>query len=698
MKRLKTALQSRYLIKVITIIIVTASILITNVYPSKSKYSGKETKITGRITSIQINGDKLTIIIKEKEKLMVNFFFKNKKEKQYYQKNLQLGDKIKIKGKMTLPPNPTLPNQFNYKKYLEQQHIYYIIKASSIEKVENNTSLLYELKNRIIKRINKIDTTGYIKTFLLGDKSSIEEEILSKYQDNGISHLFAISGMHITLITSIILSILKKLTYNNYIKYSIVTIILLFYLFLTGNSPSIIRTVVLFIITSINLCFNLKIKSIDEILLTLSIICIINPYLIYNVGFQFSYTISFFLILFSNKTKGKKKLISNLYTSYICFLVSLPICINYFYQINILSCIYNLIMIPLVSTIIFPSTIIIFFIPKLNSIYKKIILILETLNNIFGNIKVFTYFYSKPSLYIIVIMYILIFLSLKDKKYLLLLITFLIGYYYFPRLDTSYQLTIIDVGQGDSLLITYPHKKNTILIDTGGKISEQKEEWQKRKKEFSYITSKTIPYLKSIGIRKVNYLVLTHGDYDHMGEAINLVNNFKVEKVIFNCGAFNDLESELIKVLDKKNINYYSCIKELNIDKNKLYFLQTKVYDNENDNSNVIITELNGYKFMFMGDASSNTEHEILNKYNLPNIDVLKVGHHGSRTSSSKEFINEINPKYSVISVGKNNRYGHPNKEVLDNLNDSKVYRTDQDGSIMLKIKNNKLKIETCSP
>ena len=183
-----------------------------------------------------------------------------------------------------------------------------------------------------------------------------------------------------------------------------------------------------------------------------------------------------------------------------------------------------------------------------------------------------------------------------------------------------------------------------------------------------------------------------------MGEAINLVNNFKVEKVIFNCGEFNDLEQELIKVLDKKNIKYYSCIKELNIDDNKLYFLQTKEYDNENDNSNVIYTELNGYKFMFMGDASVTTEKEILDKYNLPDIDVLKVGHHGSRTSSSKEFINKINPKYSIISVGKNNRYGHPNKEVLDNLKDTKIYRTDIDGSIMFKIKNNKLKIETCSP
>ena len=183
-----------------------------------------------------------------------------------------------------------------------------------------------------------------------------------------------------------------------------------------------------------------------------------------------------------------------------------------------------------------------------------------------------------------------------------------------------------------------------------------------------------------------------------MGEAINLVNNFKVEKVIFNCGEYNVLEKELIKVLNKKHIKYYSCIKELNVNNNKLYFLQTKEYDNENDNSNVIYTELNGYKFMFMGDAGIEKEKDILEKYNISDVDVLKVGHHGSRTSSGKEFINGINPKYGVISVGKNNRYGHPNKEVLENLNESKIYRTDQDGSIMFKIKNNKLQIETCSP
>lgn len=185
----------------------------------------------------------------------------------------------------------------------------------------------------------------------------------------------------------------------------------------------------------------------------------------------------------------------------------------------------------------------------------------------------------------------------------------------------------------------------------------------------------------------------SHGDYDHMGEAINLVENFKVEKVIFNCGPYNDLENELIEVLDKKKIKYYSYIKELNVDNNKLHFLQTKEYDNENENSNVIYTKLNGYKFMFMGDAG--VEKDILEKYNVSKIDVLKIGHHGSKTSSDKNFIDEMNPKYSVISVGKNNRYGHPNKEVLNNLDNSKIYRTDINGEIKIKIKRNNFNIKT---
>lgn len=296
----------------------------------------------------------------------------------------------------------------------------------------------------------------------------------------------------------------------------------------------------------------------------------------------------------------------------------------------------------------------------------------------------------------IVIYYLLTLICLNKvlvKKYIYVLpiITLILIYSNINYFNKNLIVTMLDVGQGDSLMITFPNNKGNILIDTGGIVNFTKTNYE-------ISTSTIIPYLKSIGIKKINYLVLTHGDYDHMGEAINLVENFKVEKVIFNCGEFNDLEKELIYALDKKKIPYYSCIEELNIDDNKLFFINNKDYDNENDNSSVIYTELNNHKFLFMGDAGVEVEEDLIEKYNLNDIDVLKVGHHGSNTSSSKIFINNIKPKYAIISVGKNNRYGHPKSSVLDTLSNSKIYRTDLDGSIMFKINNNKLKIETCEP
>ena len=165
-------------------------------------------------------------------------------------------------------------------------------------------------------------------------------------------------------------------------------------------------------------------------------------------------------------------------------------------------------------------------------------------------------------------------------------------------------------------------------------------------------------------------------------ELINNEINRKVKSYSINRNDLNSYYNVGKLLLDAGNQYGESIIKELNIDDNKLYFLQTKEYENENDNSNVIYTELNGYKFMFMGDAGVDKEKDILDKYNLSSVDVLKVGHHGSKTSSSKEFINEINPKNSIISVGKNNRYGHPKESVLNTLKNSKIHRTDRDRSI----------------
>ena len=677
MKRLRHILQSKHLIKIITIIIFIITLLYTNYYPFKSKYTKDDKEFIGIVTKYEVKEDKITIEIKAKEKLLITYKYQDKEFN-----NLSYGDKIKVKGTLITPSKNTNQNTFNYQKYLYYKKIYYLVEATSINKIANNHNYLYTIKNILYQKIDKLKSSNYIKTLLFCD-NTLSKEIKESYRINGISHLFSVSGMHINFFVSIIYLYLNKITYNKRIKYLITNIFIIIYLILFPSS-SLLRSAVMSILYSINYLLKLKIKKIDILLLTLVVSLLINPFIIYDLGYIYSYTITFFLVLSSSTLKNKNKINKIIYISLLSFLVSIPITIYNSYEINIISILLNIILIPIISIIILPLTILTYIFPILDSILYLFTNTLETISLFISKIKITKIIFPKPSLLIVVLYYIIFLLSYQNKKYFYLNIILLIIIYISPYLNSNFEIVMFEVGEADCHLIKYPYNKNTILIDTG-------------KNEYK-IKNEVIPYLKSIGIKKIDYLIITHGDLDHMGEGINLVNNFKVEKVIFNCGPYNDLEQELIKVLDKKKIKYYSCIKELNIDNNKLYFLQTKEYDNENDNSNVIYSELNVYKFMFMGDAGIDKEKDILDKYNLSNVDVLKVGHHGSKTSSSKEFINVINPKYSIISVGKNNRYGHPNKEVLENLENSKIYRTDEDGSIMFKIKNNELKIETCSP
>jgi len=677
LKRLRHILQSKRLIKIITIIIFIITLLYTNYYPFKSKYTKDDKKFIGIVTKYEVKEDKITIEIKAKEKLLITYKYQDKEFN-----NLSYGDKIKVKGTLITPSKNTNQNTFNYQKYLYYKKIYYLVEATSINKIANNHNYLYTIKNILYQKIDKLKSSNYIKTLLFCD-NTLSKEIKESYRINGISHLFSVSGMHINFFVSIIYLYLNKITYNKRIKYLITNIFIIIYLILFPSS-SLLRSAVMSILYSINYLLKLKIKKIDILLLTLGVSLLINPFIIYDLGYIYSYTITFFLVLSSSTLKNKNKINKIIYISLLSFLVSIPITIYNSYEINIISILLNIILIPIISIIILPLTILTYIFPILDSILYLFTSTLETISLFISKIKITKIIFPKPSLLIIALYYIIFLLSYQNKKYFYLNIILLIIIYISPYLNSNFEIVMFEVGEADCHLIKYPYNKNTILIDTG-------------KNEYK-IKNEVIPYLKSIGIKKIDYLIITHGDLDHMGEGINLVNNFKVEKVIFNCGPYNDLEQELIKVLDKKKIKYYSCIKELNIDNNKLYFLQTKEYDNENDNSNVIYSELNVYKFMFMGDAGIDKEKDILDKYNLSNVDVLKVGHHGSKTSSSKEFINVINPKYSIISVGKNNRYGHPNKEVLENLENSKIYRTDEDGSIMFKIKNNELKIETCSP
>lgn len=665
MKRLRHILQSKHLIKIITIIIFIITLLYTNYYPFKSKYTKDDKEFIGIVTKYEVKEDKITIEIKAKEKLLITYKYQDKEFN-----NLSYGDKIKVKGTLITPSKNTNQNTFNYQKYLYYKKIYYLVEATSINKIANNHNYLYTIKNILYQKIDKLKSSNYIKTLLFCD-NTLSKEIKESYRINGISHLFSVSGMHINFFVSIIYLYLNKITYNKRIKYLITNIFIIIYLILFPSS-SLLRSAVMSILYSINYLLKLKIKKIDILLLTLGVSLLINPFIIYDLGYIYSYTITFFLVLSSSTLKNKNKINKIIYISLLSFLVSIPITIYNSYEINIISILLNIILVPIISIIILPLTILTYIFPILDSILYLFTSTLETISLFISKIKITKIIFPKPSLLIIVLYYIIFLLSYQNKKYFYLNIILLIIIYIYPYLNSNFEVVMFEVGEADCHLIKYPYNKNTILIDTG-------------KNEYK-IKNEVIPYLKSIGIKKIDYLIITHGDLDHIGGSITLINNFQVKNVILNKGTFTDIEKELIKNLNKKKIPYQININKINLSNHTIYLLNNTKYNNENDNSIITYFTYQKYKFLYMGDASITTEDNLLENYNLNNISILKVGHHGSNTSSSKDFISQINPSISLISVGENNIYHHPNKEVINNLSKSRIYRTDINNMVKLTI------------
>ena len=642
-----------------------------------------------KIVSINYIDDGYKFILKGKEKLIA-YYYTDKKE------NYNLGDIILISGEKKDIYNNTVDNTFNYKKYLYNQGIYNVIEITDINKVKSNRNIFYSMKTYLINRGTKLSKSyPYVNSLILGNNSFLDDDVLESYRNNGISHLFAISGLHISVFMMIINKILSRFGIGEKKRCIIIVLFLLYYMFLTNFSMSVMRGGIFTILILINKLLKLDIKTINLLLFTLAIIIFINPLFLYNLGLQFSYIITLFLILYKDIiNRFKNGILKLLLTSFLSFIVAYPITVNNFFQVNFLSILYNIFFVPYVSYILLPFTLISYLFPFFDNLLYLLIKIIEQASLILEQFDTFKIIMCKLDLSIVVSYYVVlcILLSFAKKrkvKYLFFIFFFYFMHFINPFKNSNY-VYMFDVNQGDSILINV--NNNVTLIDTGGVVMYSDNNYT-----YQLSNNRILLYLKSKGIRKIDNLLISHGDFDHMGEAVNIVNNFKVDKVIFNCGSYNDLEKNLIDVLNKKNIKYYSCVDEIEIDSYKLKFLNTNDCDNENDNSNVVYFNYNNIKFLFMGDAGINREKDILKKYSLEKIDFLKVGHHGSNTSSGEEFINNINPKYSLISVGKNNRYGHPKDSVLNTLKDSKIYRTDKDGSVEIKLKDY-YNIRTCSP
>ena len=577
---------------------------------------------------------------------------------------------------MSVPSNNTIPKAFNYRKYLKNKDIYYTVKISSIEVIDSDVSFINGVRNWLCDWIDKFDSTGYVKGFVLGIKDNINKDEYSKFQLIGVTHLFAISGMHISVILVVLNRLLSRL--NNKLRYFIIDVLLLLYGAVLYFPASLKRTICFYVFNTFNKIFNIHISGLKLLFLVIFSLVIYDYKIIYDIGFLYSVCTVGGILYSSNFIKSESKILSSFKLSLVAFLFSLPITLYNFYSINLLSIFYNMFYVLFVSTIIYPLSLIVVFVPKLYFLFEIFIYVLVCVSNMLTNIKI-SIIYMDFNIFEVLLFYLFLLLFINYKTKILFIFMLLIIFIdlVLPYFNSSSYVYFFDVGQGDSSMIITPYRKEVILVDTGGVRNRN-------------VSDDVISFMHSKGINSVDYMILSHGDYDHMGEAYNITKVMNIKNVIFNHNSFNELELDFIRYLDDSKINYFKGNNKLNITDN-MRFLNDKVFDNENDNSIIFYLKLYNYSFLFTGDIGVDVEKYLIDKYNLIMIDVLKVGHHGSKTSSSKEFIDEINPKYSIISVGKNNRYGHPNDSVLDNLSKSKIYRTDIDGSVFFKINDDSL-------
>lgn len=680
-------------------------------------------QIHGEIhTNPIIDANKISFVFKIKQqKIMVVAYADKQSDILIFQKR-DIGDICRLKGEASLPDPNTNPYLFNYQQYLTYQDIQWVqtIESNSLnECVKGKKSIIQMVKSgrqyitRSVESKFNEDTEGVINALLFGDRTKMSSQVESQYQIVGIVHLLAISGSHISLLSLVTYFILIRLGITKESSLIFTIFMIISYGFLAGASASVVRAVIIGVLVCIIRYLKIKLDLMTPLILSCILMLAVNPNYLYDIGFQFSFISSFTILLTTKRMLSYKSWYAKaLFTSSTTQLSSLPILLVNFHEFSPYSILFNLIYIPFITFIILPFCILCFvatlILPSFSWVFEVVlsffIMCSNTLLNLSMHLPFVKLIFIHPSktivlFYFIIIFAIFYFMEEKDKqiKFNISLLGFFLlicCHYFYPNVNPVGKIVFIDVGQGDSTLIKLPFNKGNYIIDTGGIVQFSQEKWMKRKKEYSTGTDILLPILKGEGISKIDKLVFTHGDYDHIGGAKEVLELFPVEKLYIGDKLnFGKVEQERIDLANKKGsiIQRVSEGFSWKVGDFTFHVLSPiKGYAGEENHGSIVIKAKIGDKvWMFTGDIDEGREKSIISKYNVK-ADVLKVGHHGSDTSTSDAFVRAVAPKFAIISVGTNNRYGHPKKEVIDRLQKEKIIilRTDRDGAIFYEFKN----------
>lgn len=728
----------RYICALTTILIVVIMGLYKlSIIPFKTNIEKEET-FTAIIesSSAEKNYYNLYTIIKDKKKYILYV----KKEVQKF----EIGDIVKINAQYNETSHQRNFNGFDYNIYLRSKNIRGIFQAEKINKIGESKSIKVQsikffsiIRENISKTYRKKLSKGNAALLIgltVGDKTYIEDEVVEYFRNSSLSHVLAISGAHLSYIILGILILTRKLK-NKRLSQFLTIIGIMFFVLLTGMSPSVLRAGLMSIIPIIASILKRKNDFYTTMCFSILLQMILNPFVIFDIGFILSYSGVLGIVLFYNTILEKTKLkITSLTLS--ANLILFPIMA---YNFNKFS--FAFIFSNFVASIVLGPIIIIGYLSTIFR-FKIIYIILDLLCSIliksaefFSNIKILRVNIVSPSIISIIIYYvILISLALKIKKtkmqqdsfnekdilvnkdcistkqkkiYLkktiaILIIIQIVSNINFITFDTNnLYINFLDVGQGDSCLIRY--KNYNIMIDSGGS-----------EKNTKYDVGKNVLMrcLLSKKVKKLDYIIISHFDADHCQGFIYLLKNFKIKNAIICKQPENSkLYEEFLKISKEKHVNIFyakrgdcihiSQIKILilnPISLNKEEFIQENAMNN-----NAIVCKIIFFNFsiLFTGDIEKEAEKEIVETYKFSRIlktDILKIPHHGSKTSSTNELLDLADPKLALIGVGVNNKFGHPNEETIEKLTKRKIkiYRTDLMGEIYLKVnKDGKIKVKT---
>lgn len=622
--------------------------------------------------------------------------------------SIKYGDSLYIEGEFKQPEEARNYKGYNYKQYLKTKKI---IGTVELEKAKilksSNGSFIHNIQKYIRDTINGTLTDeegNLLLAILLGDKDKLSEDIQESFKTSNLSHMLAVSGAHVSYIILGLTYVLQNSIIGKKNGKIVCIIFLLVFMAITNFTPSVTRACIMAILTLFSSIIYRKSDVYTNISVAALITLIFNPYSLLDLGFQLSYGGTIGIIIFIKRIQEKKsnsKVINYIkqmaLVSIYANIIIIPIMMYHFNTVSFTFIISNIMASPILGIIVItgflfiiasitvkPLTrLIAIFIKPILSILIKISQICSKLP--FSNILVVT-----PYMFNVISYYAIILYCIKSKKnnkckiiicllIVLILINFII--YIFPQ---KLRIFFIDVGQGDSTLIITPDKK-TVLIDGGGSDS------------FDVGEKVLLPYLLDRRILKIDYVLISHFDTDHCGGILTIMEKVKVKNIIISEQAEHSENYERFKKLmihkkirlievkkgDKIKIGRYSEF--------KILFPTSRLLSENPLNNNSIVAQFNynNFKMLFTGDIEKLAEQQILKTEKAEiRADILKVAHHGSKTSSIPEFIKAVRPKIALIGVGKNNTFGHPNQQTIKNLENIKcrIYRTDLQGEIIIKI------------